>query len=524
VVGPQQAAIDGSGRAWVALNGYNPARVVTLGPDGSVRAIELGVGRGWQEVDAAALGVDAAGVVTVVYTQSRSTRGPNDGDPCSSASEVRVGEGDPVDITDVGVLAEATETGIYQLGQCTQETGTDTGAATLAVHPSGEAVATYQLGTVNDGGPVQWQTLARVRPADGSWPGTGTPAELIASSQHWAWLTSAFAGETPIVMLDDTGAPEVSVSARGPGGWSAPQAVAPGVSASPLLAASRSGTATVIYAGNSHVMGVVRAPDGTLSVPAPLSGPLNDSPRIAGLAMDDVGDAIAVWNEGPWYTPHVVVAGYDGAGPQLGGFPAGGEAGEPVTFSAGATDMWSGVASVGWSFGDGTSATGDTVTHIFDSPGTFPVSVTAVDGAGNASTRSASVSIADTTPPVFSRTPSVMPKRPRRGRTAIVFFGSDEPVTVRAQLLASRRGLLSGRRCLAGSRRHRRRALRRCRRTVRLATRTMHLPEGGVGNIAIATMRLRAERYTIVVDATDPSGNRSDPVTLTLTVLPRKRR
>jgi hypothetical protein len=66
--------------------------------------------------------------------------------------------------------------------------------------------------------------------------------------------------------------------------------------------------------------------------------------------------------------------------------------------------------------------------------------------------------------------------------------------------------------------------LRRCRRTVRLATRTTRLPEGGVGNIAIATKRLRPGRYTILVDATDASGNRSDPVTLHLTVLPRKRR
>lgn len=527
----QHVAVDGTGRVWLVSNSYDPARVVTLGPDGSVRAIDLSAGRDWQHVDVAALGVDAAGVLTVLYTRSRSTWGSNDGDPCSSASQVRVAEGDPVDITDVGLLAEATSTGVYHLGQCTHETGTDAYAASLAVHPSGAAVATYVLGTVNDGGPVQRQTVARMHPAGGAWQWEATPAEPIGPS--WVWpsrigSTPVFAGETPIVMLDDSDAGMVQLVTRGAGGWSAPQTVAPNLGWQPLVAGSPSGTATVAYIdGNSspaRAMAVVRAADGTLSTPVPLSATQDPAQRTAGIGMDDDGDAVAVWTEGSWSDGPPLLAGYDAIGPRLGGFPTGGEAGEPVTFSASATDMWSGVASVGWSFGDGTSATGDTVTHIFGLPGTFTVSVTAVDRAGNASTRAAPVSIVDSTPPVFSRTPSVMPKRLRRGRTAIVFFGSGEPVTVQAQLLATRRGFLSGRRCLARSRRHRRRALRRCRRTVRLTTRTTHLPEGGVGNIAIATKRLRPGRYTIVVDAMDPAGNHSDPVTLTLTVLPRKRR
>jgi hypothetical protein len=525
-VGPQQAAVDGSGRVWVLSNLYNPARVVTVDAYGNTIASELGVGRGW-EVQGAALGVDATGLATVVYTQSRSAWGPNDGDPCSSQSQVRVAEG-YAHVTDVGVLAEAAETGIYHLGQCTHVTGTETGAASVTVHPSGEAVATYQLGTVNDADPQQWteqwQTLARVRPAAGAWPGAGTPAEPVGTSQDWAWLASAFAGDTPIVMLWNPNAHPVELSARGPGGWSAPQALAPEGGGSPLLAASPSGTAAVVYAANAQVMGVVRAPDGTLSAPAPLSGSLTDTPRVNGIAMDDAGNAVAVWNEGPWYTPHVVVAGYDGAGPQLSAsFPSYGDPGASLPFTMSALDVWSGVASEDWSFGDGKSASGGTVSHAFGSVGTFPVTVTAVDGLGNASARSASLQIGgppDVTRPTFTVEPSIRPRRVRRGHLATVSFGVSEAATVRVTVLASRSGVRSGRRCVA-PRRSRRRSVRRCRRGVTVLRRAKHSSGNGIVHFPIDTTRLRAGRYQIAVNATDLAGNRSKTIALSLTVMPR---
>jgi len=210
-------------------------------------------------------------------------------------------------------------------------------------------------------------------------------------------------------------------------------------------------------------MGVVRATDGTLSAPVPLPHGQDPAQRIAGLGMDDGGDAVAVWTEGDWYDGTPRLAGYDGAGPQLGGLPASGAVGQPLSFSAGALDVWSGVASVDWSFGDGASATGDTVAHVSESG------------------------------------------------------------TVRATVLGRRLGVRSGRRCV-GPRRHRRRSATRCSRSVRVAMRSTHLDIEGVGSLAIATKRLRPGRYTVVVEAEDPSGNRSDPVTLHLTVLPRKRR
>ena len=525
-MGSQQAVVDGGGRVWVLSNLYNPARVVTVDVNGNTDAFVLGVGSGW-EVHAAALGADASGHVTVVYKQSRMQWGPNEGDPCSSQSQIRVAEGDG-HITDIGLLAEAATTGIYSLGQCTHVTGTEIGAASVAVHPSGEAVATYQLGTVNDADPQQWteqwQTLARVRPAGASWPGAEASPQLITTSQASAWLASAFAGETPIVMLYNINTSEASLSARGPGGWSAPQAVAPGGAGSPVLAASRSGAAAIIYAASSHVMGVVRASDGTLSARVPLSGLLSDFPHVTDLAMDDAGNAVAVWNEGPWYTPHVVVAGYDGAGPQLAAsFPSAGDPGEPLPFTMSALDVWSGVASEDWSFGDGSSASGSTVSHAFGSAGMFLASVTAADGLGNTSARSASVQIAsprDVTRPWFTVRPSITPRRVRRGHLAIVSFGVSEAALVQATVSASRPGVRSGRRCVA-PRRNRHRAVKRCRRSVTVLRRAKSSDGNGVGRFAIDTTRLRAGRYRIAVDATDSAGNRSKTIVLPLTVKPR---
>ncbi|MFB6235192.1 MAG: PKD domain-containing protein [Halopenitus sp.] len=56
-------------------------------------------------------------------------------------------------------------------------------------------------------------------------------------------------------------------------------------------------------------------------------------------------------------------------------------AGESVSFSI--SDADSPIASAQWDFGDGTSASGATVTHTYDSAGTYNVTLTATDAAGN---------------------------------------------------------------------------------------------------------------------------------------------
>ncbi|MFB1065064.1 PQQ-binding-like beta-propeller repeat protein [Natrinema sp. H-ect4] len=52
-----------------------------------------------------------------------------------------------------------------------------------------------------------------------------------------------------------------------------------------------------------------------------------------------------------------------------------------------------------WAFGDGTNATGTTATHTFGDPGSYTVSLTVTDAAGNQQTASHLVTVTDTTPP-----------------------------------------------------------------------------------------------------------------------------
>ncbi|WP_187292652.1 PKD domain-containing protein [Salinarchaeum sp. Harcht-Bsk1] len=54
-----------------------------------------------------------------------------------------------------------------------------------------------------------------------------------------------------------------------------------------------------------------------------------------------------------------------------------------------------GVANYSWVFGDGATATGETVSHAFADPGTYTVTLTATDVAGNANATNLTVTVED---------------------------------------------------------------------------------------------------------------------------------
>ena len=91
---------------------------------------------------------------------------------------------------------------------------------------------------------------------------------------------------------------------------------------------------------------------------------------------------------------------------------------EVCTFDgSGSTDEEGQVVGWSWSFGDGRSGTGRTVTHAFPGPGTYTVSMTAQDDAGGRST---------------TRQDVVVPSRPA---TAIAFRGASSLLTATATIL-----------------------------------------------------------------------------------------
>ena len=91
-------------------------------------------------------------------------------------------------------------------------------------------------------------------------------------------------------------------------------------------------------------------------------------------------------NVGPPSTPLAVVVDVTGPTLQNLTIPRERTAGDQVTFSVAAVDpQGSTVADPVWSFGDG-GAHGSTVTHVFENPGVYSVTVSATDALGNITT------------------------------------------------------------------------------------------------------------------------------------------
>nr|WP_303648795.1 PQQ-binding-like beta-propeller repeat protein [Haloarchaeobius litoreus] len=89
-----------------------------------------------------------------------------------------------------------------------------------------------------------------------------------------------------------------------------------------------------------------------------------------------------------------------------------------------------GVTSYEWDFGDGSgTVTGVSPSHTFSDPGTYTVTLTAADAAGNEGTDTLSVTVNDTTPPTVSDYTVLNPS----GRTVqVVFNTSEQLATVEA--------------------------------------------------------------------------------------------
>jgi PKD repeat protein len=67
--------------------------------------------------------------------------------------------------------------------------------------------------------------------------------------------------------------------------------------------------------------------------------------------------------------------------------------GKSAAYTAAALDTWSPVSSYVWGFGDGKTATGPSVTHVFAKPGTYPVTLTVSDAVGNTTTLTATTKV-----------------------------------------------------------------------------------------------------------------------------------
>ena len=169
--------------------------------------------------------------------------------------------------------------------------------------------------------------------------------------------------------------------------------------------------------------------------------------------------------------------------------------------SAAAVDRW-GIGSVVWDFGDGTTATGAAVDHVYSALGSFQVRVTATDLAGNATSLTRTISVEppavhDTTAPILTGA-RLKPGRLPTGEGA------------RLTLTSSEKAILAG-------------VLERRRHGTWRRVGTKHwFVQAGANDEKFygraAQRRLRSGTYRVLLTATDPAGNASGPTTLRFVV------
>ena len=219
-----------------------------------------------------------------------------------------------------------------------------------------------------------------------------------------------------------------------------------------------------------------------------------------------------------------------------------------MSFSLSATDVWSPLGGTTWSFGDGQSASGTGVTHVYANAGTYTVTVTSADVLGNTTSTSASVAIdggekaAPGAAPSLSaptltdarltntrfrlaKQPTAVSARARRRPPLGTSFRFTLSAAARVQIVFTRSapGLRSTGRCVAPTPRLERRRAPRCTRVLTVGALTRAHEAQGADGIAfsgrIGKRALAPGAYRATLTAT-ANGLTSRPSKLALTIAP----
>ena len=175
-------------------------------------------------------------------------------------------------------------------------------------------------------------------------------------------------------------------------GWGAIEAVNDTGADTPVAAIGADGHAAVAW---ERATGSVYAGQARIREPGPGGAwgatimPINAthlSMTVPSIAADGLGDFAITSAPDNGTTHPLLLTAYDAAPPALSPIAAVGTmlAGDPTGLSVSATDAWSAVGAPAWTFGDGSTGSGLSVSHTFASAGTFNVHVGVSDASGNA--------------------------------------------------------------------------------------------------------------------------------------------
>lgn len=282
-----------------------------------------------------------------------------------------------------------------------------------------------------DPGPSQGVYVMR-RPAGGSWTGpeqiagdglfdvAADVAPLGGGDLLVTWL-----GVDPSSLAGGFSTVQASLATRTwsatTGSWANPVEVAP-------VAQNSWGVGNLVRLPSGDVAGVTQGRENgiqTVGLAVRDTGSGSWSPRTdlpgSSLAVgelppqgtaDDEGNVLVTWHSNAGrYDAHAAIA--DLGDPRLSGVsvPSSATSGTQTSMRADVSDRWSGIDRVSWDFGDDTTAYGHSVDHFYARAGTYTVTVTATDAAGNSTEEERAITVADPPPPPPVGKPEQQPKK-----------------------------------------------------------------------------------------------------------------
>ena len=244
-------------------------------------------------------------------------------------------------------------------------------APAVGIDSAGNVLAAFTYGTP----PTRILRTAR-RPVAGGWlPSSDLSANVNASADYLNLALSP-SGPAALVWSQSTAA-VASVKAlygtSATGVWGQTEDVSASATTTPVAAIADDGSVVATWehftAGGSLEEASVRSAGaaGVWGAIRPLSA-VHANGVIPSLSGDGLGDFATLGTPYDGTYHPVLLSFYDAAPPVLAPvtFTGASFAGLPVTMSTTTSDAWSAVAAPVWTFGDGFTATGLKVTHIYD--------------------------------------------------------------------------------------------------------------------------------------------------------------